>query len=374
MADDGTFEAGPRDGGYGGFEPYPRGALASGGDAIRDTARATVPIDVDEMILRACRSIEAMSVDGAPDGCDRPELELTLEQMIVPEQAEPLGEPAMVEPETPIADDAADRTADIQSDMVDETDATGRSEGLDYVPMPVLDETGLPVRPTTPVTDRRDLYRLVMAHRRRDPRTSSAIMDAAGAGRMYANPMLNHGRPGNDISLIAVARLYGIEPGFAAGRGVDLSSYVGMARDDVRGPEVLSASDAGRLGAMAHRSPVVRDMPESRDEAISATVDETGASVTARPSSKDEDGAHSTLIARLVETARTLGDRLIESASRERRAGERVMEAELLANKAKAAAIASEMRAAEAEAGLAEARTILGQVRDMLMEGRNGTP
>jgi len=94
--------------------------------------------------------------------------------------------------------------------------------------------------PTEPMTDRADIYRLVMAHRRRDPRPSTEIMKAVGGFDNQCTSMLNKGLPPTDAALVAVAAHYGIPTAIEPKRLRDMSHYAGLAKADVIGPEPLS--------------------------------------------------------------------------------------------------------------------------------------
>lgn len=368
------------------FDPYPQGALRTPLAAQAHIESERPPTDVGSAIERARSSIDAMIPAHDAPIHDGDELLLT-EIYVTPEPSEdapstnhPSQSTNMTEGRLKNVPEVSDRRSTEPSDSIDEApdDMTEEDEGATtdsgYSPMPVLDADGLPVIPSSPVMDRRDLYRLVMAYRRLDPRTSSEIVDAAGVGRMHANPMLNHGRPGNDLTLMAVARLYGIEPGFTAGRGVDASHYDGMDHADVIGPAVLSANEAGRRGSAAPRrtrpNTVGPSSPKRADDTVAPDV------VTSRSRMRDENDARPTesgdsLIDRLIRTAGELGRRLLEATIGEARANARADEAEYLAKEAKAAAIAAEMRASEAERLLGEARHVMLRVRSLLTGDRD---
>lgn len=373
------------------FEPYPMGSLRSEANEGHADATRKGSLDVAHAIERARTSIEAMTP--VPSEADDPgELLLTEAYRYYGPVEHDVGSPITRDRHVDAGNGTTDRPSidhgmTVENDVVmEEIDADAASPDsrtadpaevgttADYQPMAVLDEQGRPLRPSSPIGDRRDVYRLVMAHRRLDPRTSSEIVDAAGVGRMHANTMLNHGRPGNDLTLMAVARLYGIEPGFTAGRGVDPSHYAGMDPCEVMGPEVLSARDAGRRGSVAQRrsaAPRPASSPAAHDGTDDEASEDHGRIMDRRDVGAECPESDETLLERLMKAAGDLRRRFIEATLGEARANARAAEAEYLAKKAKAAAMAAEMRAAEAERLLEDARGALLQVRSLIEKDGN---
>lgn len=287
--------------GYPSFEPFRKKPTRHPEDlAVRPAMTLT---DISARLTHARRMLDD------PRSNDRPSQEepllLELSQIIAPPvDHDPIGD----------------------EESAEATDASGS----DYQPISVVDHQGRPLRPLVPLVDRRDVYRLVMAHRRLDDRTSAEIMDAAGVGRTYANSMLNRGEPGNDASLLAVAALYDVPVAIAPRRGIDLSLYQGMDGSDVVGPPVLTPREIARRGGKAvHERAADRRRPASgRLDPITPPSDALDAD---GKDEEDRDPGDD-----FVATLARFGRILIEARAAEKRAVERAENAERRAQEAEA--------------------------------------
>jgi hypothetical protein len=331
------------------------GELVLRHDQILETTRgeANAHASPAERLIDARRSVRAMQQDTRRATSKTPEaLMLDMSDVIAPD-----GDRAdAIHGARPGETRRSDGPYQTASTSTTDTDTA-------YAPMRVAGEDGVPVVPAGPIMDRRDAYRLVMAHRRRDPRTSSAIMDAAGVSRLHANPMLNHGRPGNDASLVAVAALYGVPIGFETVKGVRSEFYEGLDPDDVRGPEVLSRSAAGRLGSIAQKAGAGSAKSPGPRSTMQKPREDGGADQGDDEADLRED---SRIAADMIDLVADFAERLLATRRRERRAIRRAAEADLREKSARAAAIASGLRAKDAEDRLSEARTILRRTRRLL--------
>ena len=220
--------------------------------------------------------------------------------------------------------------------------------------------------PTEPMTDRADIYRLIMAIRRRDPRSSTEIMADIGAFDNQCTSMLNRGVPPTDAALVGVAAHYGIPTSIEMRRRRDMSHYVGLAKADVIGPEPLSREEA-RMRAVDGAHGKI----DEHGKRVGGTSYVTKAAIkaTQKAMQKTEPPADPIVSVATPAIAEAVGQDMVSFLETASRLAGRITSAEARAEAAEAArdeAIAradqAERREAASARTLAELRAVLGGV------------
>lgn len=221
--------------------------------------------------------------------------------------------------------------------------------------------------PAEPMTDRADVYRLIMLHRRRDPRPSTEIMKAVGGFDNQCTSMLNKGVPPTDAALIAVAAHYGIPTAIEPTRLRDMSHYAGLDNADVIGPVPLSRKESlKRAVDAAHGTPDeqgrrVGGTLTGSKKAKKAPPAKPGPKAAPRPATviqaapSPAEGVDQDM-ASFLRTATNLADRITTAEAR-------ATAAETARDEAIARADAAERREAASAKTLAELRAVLGGVQ-----------